>query len=136
MNYAIIIGVLVFLVLTYVARMINEKGLKLLDESKKALLIDAFSGQRKFITLPLIILILLFFAALKFFMEYYVFIISGYLVITIIYILAAVIISYRKLKKLDFPKSYLKFFIYSQIVRFTGIVLLFSFVFIPIARVY
>ena len=134
MDYIFMLGFIAFLIFSYFAKMISEKGLKILEESKKIQLIDAFSKQRMVIYFPLIIIVAVFFGAVKYFSNFLLPVMISYIFITILYLFIIALLSYNKLKKLDFPKEYLKFFVYAQLIRFSGIVLLFGSIIVPIMK--
>ena len=123
-NYMIAFVLLLGLIL--MSRTINEKANKRLDQDKKAALIDLFSKSRIYTFGILISIIVLFFLSLRFnlidpLITYIIYIVSIF-----VFIIITSYASYKKLKKNDFPDSYIKSYILSTSLRFIGLVIFFS----------
>ena len=122
MTFEISIGIFIFALL--ISRVLNEKALKELSEKKKVEIIDEFSNMRKYSILPVVI----FIGGLYYFIDstdintnqiMYIYLLP------LAYILVSQTYIYKKLLNLDFPKSYVRKFVLSQIVMIMGIGILF-----------
>lgn len=119
----LMIAVIVLLSFTFASRVINERANKKLDQEKKAELIDLFSKDRMYTFAVLISIIILFFASLKFdllkpFLTFVIYIFS-----ILLFLVSSSIMSYRKLKKAEFPSSYINTYILSTVLRLLGFVI-------------
>jgi Fe2+ transport system protein B len=105
--FYIAIGILLSGVIA--SRFISENALKLLTADKKAELVDAFSTQRKF---GLLIIVVLLFATFQWPLAMAVALV-GYFVAFQLWTLA-------RLRKMAFPASYIRRFLVASFVSFAG----------------
>jgi hypothetical protein len=110
----------------FASRTISIRATKKLDQDKKALLMDLFSGVGIYTYGILIGIIVLFFISLRFhlidpFITYIIYIVSllGFIIILSYF-------SYSKLKKNNFPDSYIKSYLISTSLRLLGLVIFFA----------
>jgi len=118
------IAIVIYLILIFTARTINNNAMKKLDQSKKAALIDLASSN-KISTYALLIVIIIFYficTNLNLFDPTITYII--YFILLLLYILFLAYKSYNRLKKNDFPDFYIKSYILSLSIRVGGLILL------------
>ncbi len=125
MDYGMI-AILVILGIMFLSRTLNENANKKLDQDKKAELVDLFSKDRIYNFGILIIIILIFFINIKLnliepFLNYGIYIAS-----ILIFMTVSTYLSFKKLKKNNFPDSYIKSYITVTTIRFLGIVIFFA----------
>lgn len=120
------IALLVILGIMFLSRTLNENANKKLDQDKKAELVDLFSKDRIYNFGFLIIIVLIFFINMKLnlidpFLNYGIYIGS-----VLIFMAVSTYLSFKKLKKNNFPDSYIKSYITVTTIRFLGIVIFFA----------
>jgi len=125
MDYGMI-ALLVILGIMFLSRTLNENANKKLDQDKKAELVDLFSKDRIYNFGFLIIIVLIFFINMKLnlidpFLNYGIYIGS-----VLIFMAVSTYLSFKKLKKNNFPDSYIKSYITVTTIRFLGIVIFFA----------
>lgn len=120
------IGVIVLLVAIFIARVINDRANKKLDQDKKAELIDLFSKGSIYTYGILLGILGLFFLNLKLnWIDYglafviYIIALVGYSVVTNYR-------AYKKLKSYNFPDRYIKDFLISSSLRLLGLIFFFT----------
>lgn len=106
----------------FISRMINEKAVKKLEANKKAELIDLFSKNKVYNYLITFIVIAGFFLVLKFELLDKKLSFSIYFTLFVIYLGTTFYISYKKIRKNDFPKSYIKTYLLVSGLRFLGFI--------------
>ena len=126
MNIPYIIGLIVFFVLLVASRFLNEKALKILSSEEKVKLLDGFSNMRKYNLIPIIVFIGIYFLMNKYFPQLYLVIFISYFGLLIIFVILTSIITFKKLHKLELPKNYIKKYIFSMIIQYIGITILFT----------
>lgn len=105
------IGMLFVLGVFLVIRVINERAIKTLSQDKKAELIDLFSKDRIYNLVIVILLIGLLFLNTKYKLVDSFLSLLLYSSSIMIFIVVVSFLAYRKLKKNQFPDSFLKSFI-------------------------
>ena len=120
------ISFMVLLVFIFGTRIISEKANKKLSVEKKAELIDLFSNTRTR-TFGLIILIIgLYFLALKFQILPPSLTMALYLILLLAFIGYNTVAAQRKLKENDFPDEFIKSYLLTSTLRFIGILIFFA----------
>lgn len=123
-------GLAVFAAAYILSRIINERGLKILNKEEKARLIDNFSTYRIFSSIAVIVVLGLLIVSERFLRQ----LPSEYqlafplAVISVLFSLN--FIGYKKLTTLDLPRRYLNFYLISIFVQYFGIFFLFAPIFI------
>jgi len=121
MNFNQLIPVfIVLMALMFLSRMFMEKGLKLLDDSKKAEMYTAFSGSKKLFLIPSIILIGAFMIAISRYPQYSMHISLGFAAVVLLYTGASNLHIYKKLKNIGIPDEYFRYFILSRVIVVAG----------------
>lgn len=117
------VATLVWLVFTFLARTVNDKANKILDNDKKATLIDLVSENRTFSFVSVIAIFGLFFLTIKYelvdsvlaFVLYFVLLISSFSISSYLIV--------KKLKAHQYPKAYVKSYLIATGLRFFGVAL-------------
>ncbi len=122
------IAFVIVLVTMFIARSINERATKKLDQVKKAELIDLFSNSRIYTTGILIVIISLFFISLRFDLIDPVISYIIYLLSIFAFIVVTGISAYKKLKANEFPDSYIQSYLITTSIRVLGLVIFFALV--------
>ena len=117
------ISLIIFVVLMLLSRYINSEAIKKLSMEKKAALIDDFSGLSVWSILPLLVLLGGFYFAIEYVENHLIylwvlFVLAGF------YVVGLQVYIYKKLKKMDYPMSYIKQYILSVFIRFLGLFVL------------
>lgn len=121
-----IIAFIIFLSSSFIARTMNEKSLKKLNQDQKAELLDLFSSERiyQFGILILIVILFLLNIKLNFVNQTVAYVIYIFLLISFVIITS--VLAYKKLKKFNFPQDYIKTYITTTAIRFIGLILFLS----------
>ena len=123
-------GLAVFAAAYILSRIINERGLKILNTEEKARLIDNFSTYRIFSSIAVIVVLGLLIVSERFLRqlpsEYHL----AFPLAVISVLFSLNFIGYKKLTTLDLPKRYLNFYLISIFVQYFGIFFLFAPIFI------
>jgi uncharacterized membrane protein YoaK (UPF0700 family) len=120
------VTLIVFVVAMLLSRYINSTAIKKLSMEKKAELLDGFSGFSVWSILPLLVIIGIFYFATDYIENNHLFYLSIFLVVAGIYVIGIQVYIYKKLRKMDYPMSYIKQYILSVLVRFIGLFALLS----------
>ena len=119
----ILIGI--FFILLIVSRILGEKAYKLLNAEEKAKIMDGFSGMRAFALIPLFLIIGLFWFAAKYSVLNEKLIFYGYPIALIVYLAVIHNIVTSKFKKLEFKEEFIKKYLFSRLISYVGIAVLF-----------
>lgn len=113
---------IIFFVITILAsRFLNEKANRHLDEQARSALIDIFAEFRIQFLIPIVVIILSFFLFIKLYPDRYRTISFAYFGLLVVYLAGTNIITFRKMKALDLPRSYTRTFIASKAVMYAGL---------------
>lgn len=123
------IGVILLLGSSFLARMINNKANKILDQDEKLLLMDLFSDSKIYTFGILIAIVALYFFGLKSALATPVILASLYIIALITFFISTNYNSYKKLKNNNFPQGYIKSYLISTSIRFTGLIIFFMLVY-------
>lgn len=110
---------------TFLARTINDRANKNLNQDQKVALIDLFSNSRIYTFGLLIGIVALYFIGLRFNLLDPAILSSLYIMAMVLFILTTSVVSYRKLKANGFPYTYTRSYITSTTVRFIGMIVFF-----------
>ncbi|WP_028980201.1 hypothetical protein [Sporocytophaga myxococcoides] len=125
MDYGMI-AILVILGIMFLSRTLNENANKKLDQDKKAELVDLFSKDRIFNFGILIIIVLIFFINIKLNLIDPILNYGIYIGSILTFLTVSTFLSFKKLKKNNFPDSYIRSYITITTIRFLGIVIFFA----------
>ena len=116
------ISFIVLLVFILASRFINDRANRKLEPQKKADLVDIVSKNRIYSYVAIALIVLLYFVSIKFeiFSNYMIWV--GYIILVLGLLILNGVRYYKKLKKNDFPDTYLKSFALSTVIRLIGFV--------------
>ena len=117
---------LLLLLFIFIARMINEKATKKLDQDQKAALMDLFSKDRIFTFGILIGIVVLFYLSVSFELIEYSLSFILYIILIFAFIIVSGYMSYKKLRDNNFPDSYIESYLFATSLRFIGILIFFA----------
>ena|SRR5687767_12310955 len=123
-NY--MIGVLVLLVCVLIARILNDRANKKLDQSKKAELIDLFSKSSAYHFGILIAILSLFYLNIKMNCIGPTLALTIYTIFFVLFFIGISYLYHKKLKDNNFPESYIRLYLLSICIRFLGIAAFFT----------
>lgn len=109
----------------FLSRTINDKANQHLNQNQKADLVDLFSGSRPYTFGALVLILLGYFAGIKFSLLDPFLLSVLYCIAMLAFIISVSISAYKKLIANDFPSHYIKSYITSTAVRFIGMLLFF-----------
>ncbi len=125
-------GLAVFAVSYILSRIINERGLKMLNAEEKARLIDGFSTYRVFSSVAVIVVLALLIVSERFLKQLPPEYNLAFPLAILSVLFSLNFIGYKKLTTLNLPGQYLKIYLVSIFVQFFGILFLFAPVFINV----
>lgn len=123
-------GLAVFAAAYILSRVINERGLKMLNADEKARLLDGFSKTRLFSSVAVIVVLGVLILSDKLIQSLPAGFSLAFPLAIISVLLTLNFIGYKKLKTLDLPKEYVKNYLLSVFFQLIGIIFLFAPVFI------
>jgi hypothetical protein len=124
MDYYLVGGVVLYIAMIMVSRRIHEGGLRALDHSSKMTLIDIFSKQRWLSILPLVAFVVLYFIMLSMSVKQYRIVLTGAVILIFLYFAALLAMNIKKLKKVNMPESYIRIFVFSHVIQYSGMIIL------------
>lgn len=114
-------GYVVLLGSVVVARILNERGYRQLDDAEKLRLMDGFSATRAYSLIPLLLLIGAFWGLSSLPGIDHTLLAIGYFVGLLTYIVVLAVFNHRRMLSLEMPDNYRKTFGLSRIISFTGV---------------
>lgn len=123
-------GLAVFAAAYILSRIINERGLKMLNADEKARLLDGFSKFRLFSSVAIIVVLGVLILSDRFIQNLPAGFSLAFPFAIISVLLTLNFIGYKKLSTLDLPKEYVRNYLFSIFIQLIGIVFLFAPVFI------
>ena len=124
--------IVIFIVLIFLSRFINNNAIKKLSTEKKAQLLDDFSNFGIWSAIPVLIVAIGIFLLMDYDKSNMLIYISVLAIVGFIYVIFIQIYIYKKLVKLDYPTSYIKQYSLSLLIRFFALVSLIAPVFLDI----
>lgn len=118
------IGFVILLCCVTLSRVISEKGLRKLSAEQKVRLLDSFSKMRMYYTIPLIVLLGVFFFLEYQFKELSFYWFWGFMVLIIAFQLAMTYVIVKKLKSINMPLEYIRKAIFARWIIFAGLIVL------------
>jgi hypothetical protein len=119
-----------FIVVVYIARLVGEKAMKLLNTEQKAGLIDLFATDRKYGSALIFIVVIAFLAALQFRFIEPIIAFSIYFIVMIGYVTFKNYRTYKKLTANNYPVEYIRKILVANVIATLGIVVFLSLMFI------
>ena len=117
-------NLILFIVAVLLSRYINSRAIKKLTVEKKAELIDGFSSFGVWAILPLLVIFGAFYFTFDYVEKGNLLYFGLFALLTVGYVIGIQIYIYKKLKKMDYPMSYIKQYLLSLFIRFVGILAL------------
>ncbi|MBI1763398.1 MAG: hypothetical protein HYR56_18390 [Acidobacteria bacterium] len=114
-------GYIALLVAIIVSRIINERGYRRLSADEKVRLMDGFSAARAYSLIPLVILILAFYLMMTQTSFDPKVVSVGYFTLLIGYVIVRAVLNQRRMKTLQLPLVYQKYFTLSQVLSMLGV---------------
>lgn len=120
------VAVIVFLITFVIGRLLARRAVAHLDSSQKVQLVDGMGLQRVIAPVILLVLVGIYFVALKRWSEYAASLQAGYFGAALVLVIAAIVLAQRRIRRLGLPPPYLRLISISQGVQFVGAALLLS----------
>ena len=115
------IALVVFLLTSIAGRVINERAQRQLTAEQKAELLDAFSSQRAFGLIPLVVLVGIYFVLVYRTSMPYRTVTFGYFGALLVYLGIMFRSTQRTMRGLALPPSYMKLFGVGRVVQYLGV---------------
>lgn len=120
MSWALI-GLAVFFAAYIANRFLITAAAKNLSDEHKLKLFNNFAKKNNYATIFILALVLVYFAALQFYVQWIFELTALYLAIYFFYIIFRFFSSYKKLKQLEMPADYMKNFVSGYAVFVVGV---------------
>jgi hypothetical protein len=133
MNFYIVAGI-VFLLSIFGSKMINDRGLKLLDNDQKGLLVKVFAELYKYQLVFLAVIIGAYFLLAKLFPERGTLIMTGYLGLLFLFMFLHGYFIAKKLSQYGLPKSYSRYYVMSTFVKTGGMLFAMAILFLTVKK--
>ena len=118
------VAVIVFLITFVVGRLVSRRAIALLDAGQKVQLVDGAALPRIVAPVVLLVLVGVYFLALKRFPEYGRGLQVGFFTATVLLVLCAIVLTQLRVRRLNLPPRYLQLVSVAQAVQFLGAALL------------
>ncbi|MBN1531390.1 MAG: hypothetical protein JXA20_01880 [Spirochaetes bacterium] len=123
-----ILGFIGFIILFIIARVLNERNVKTLNQDEKAMMVDAFSSFRKYSLIPVLGLIVLYFL-LAWRIGSDVRLYALFLVLLLCYVIAINLFVVRKLLALHLPRPVVRSYVFTSLIKLAGLGIFFAVMF-------
>ena len=133
MNFYIIAAI-IFLLSIFGSKIINDRGLKLLNNEQKSLLVKAFAELYKYQLIFLAVIIGAYFLLAKLFPESGTIIMTGYLGLLFLFMFLHGYFIAKKLSQYGIPKNYSRYYVMSTFVKTGGMLLAMAILFITVKK--
>jgi len=118
------VTLIILVVTVLLSRYINSEAIKKLPMEKKAELLDGFSTFGVWSMLPLFALIGGFYFLTDYIESNHLLYVSIFSILALLYVFGIQVYIYKKLKKMEYPLSYIKQYLLSVFIRFLGVFIL------------
>ena len=125
MNNTFTLSFLGLIVAIIASRIVSENALKKLSNDEKGILLDSFSAYRLYNTVVILGLFVMYFAATNYFPQSYSILTLIFIVLFFIVSVTISVLSYKKLKSINMPEGYIKSFLMSMAIQYTGVWIVF-----------
>jgi len=115
------IGIIVLLIFMFVGRWMGANALKELSIEQKIKLLETFTSYRKYVLIPVVVVIGLFLFGLEMFPHQRIMLMVFYFVSLVLVLMFSNFYIFRQLKEVDLPQSYLKRFWISRSLIYSGL---------------
>lgn len=138
-EYIHIIGIAIMIASFIVSRIISEKGLKLLTNEEKGLLVSDFTQIRKsnviiLSAIVVIYLIVMYSGAAIYLEKSHIDPTVVYFILLFLYMILTSVIAYKKVKNLGLPEGYVTRIRTANMIKLIGFVCLFGSIYVRIAH--
>jgi hypothetical protein len=116
------LGVGVLLAAVFAGRLINERGMRVLNPEQKARFVDAFATERKYSMVPLLAVVVVFIAYPGRLPMW------ALLLALLGYVIAMSIFSVRKMRSIALPDSYVRAYTAARALQVGGLIVYFGIV--------
>ena len=113
-------GIVALLVSMVLSRIINERGYRTLSADQKVRLMDGFSAQRAYSLIPMVVLVGAYFLLSTKTSLDPTMLAGGYFVLLVVYVVVRGVLNHRKMKSLEMPDIYRRYFMISQALSVLG----------------
>ena len=118
------VAVIVFLITFAIGRLLARRAVAHLDSAQKVQLVDSMGLQRVVTPVILLVLVGIYFLALKRWSESAATLQAGFSGAALVLVVAAMVSAQRRIRRLGLPPTYLRLISISQAVQFIGAALL------------
>lgn len=129
MNDAFTFSFIGLIVAIIVSRILSERAIKKLSNDEKGRLLDSFSSYRLYNTIVILGLFVVYFVATNYFPQSYSILTLIFIVLFFTVSITITVLSYKKLKSINMPDSYINNFLVSMVIQYAGV----GVVFLPTA---
>ncbi|QBZ98594.1 hypothetical protein [Flavobacterium sangjuense] len=119
-----------FILVVYIARLMGEKAMKLLNTEQKAGLIDLFAADRKYGSALIFIVVIAFLVVLQFRLIEPIIAFRIYFIVMIGYVIFKNYRTYKKLTFNNYPAEYIQKILVANVIAILGIVVFLSLMFV------
>ncbi len=116
-----LVAIIVFLVSVFASRFVNEKANRCLNGGERESLIEAFARYRLFFMLPVVVILVSYFILIRALPAWFPVISTVYLGVILAYIIGTNFITLKKIRDLNLPAAYKKYFIASKLIVYSGL---------------
>ncbi len=117
-----LVGMGIFFGAILASRILNERAMVQLEDAQKLALFDAFTGQRKYQLIPLVVLVLLYLGVSQAMAGSTVVVTAVFWLGLVAYATVAMVLNVSRMRGLDLPSSYLRSWITGRALVTTGVI--------------
>ena len=128
------IGIMVLLAAFIAARFISEKATRFLEDAQKTTLMEGFSKYRLYFLLPIVLVIVLYYAGVKLFPYLRAQITLACVALLAVYVIITNALMLKKLRDLAMPVEYTRRFFLARAILYASLAA-FIYIFATMARV-
>jgi len=114
-------GYILWMLSIIISKIINERGYRTISNAEKVRLMDGFSTTRAYSLIPLVVLICIFYLLVEKSNLDRSTINIGYFTLLVVYIVVRTLTSQQKMKALEIPMTYRKYYTLSQVIAILGV---------------
>jgi hypothetical protein len=114
------LAVIIFLIAFIIGRVLARRAITHLDSTQKVMLVDGMGWQRVIAPVILLVLVGIYFVALKSWPERAFTLQAGFFGAALLLVVTAIVLTQRRIRRLNLPETYLRLISISQGVQFAG----------------
>lgn len=115
------IGILAFLAAIIISRFISEKAARFLSGEQKVALMESFSGYRIYFLLPVVLVIVLFYAGVTLYPHLRGQVSLAGFALLLVYVLVTNTLVFRKMKALALPREYTRRIFLARLILYASL---------------